>query len=151
MQESDHLASAEPTNTLVSEVYVPEVKAAVALAQHHPQQVAELLTPANSYLLASKAPQLLGRASLEMDKWQQAVADFAPGLHYRGLSLQEGPNGAGQAPDYALCLLGTARAQSHFDKPAAIHTYEQLLDIWKNADSDLIPFQEAKRELAALK
>jgi eukaryotic-like serine/threonine-protein kinase len=151
LQEMQRLSSVEPTNTLVNDIYLPEVKAAVALAQHRPQQVAELLTAANSYLLASKAPQLLGRASLEMGKWQGAVTDFAPGLRYRGLGLQEGPNGVGQAPDYTLCLLGTARAQSHFDKPAAIHSYQQLLDIWKNADSDFIPFQEAKRELAALK
>src|SRR6266704_615796 len=83
--------------------------------------------------------------------WQQAVTDLQPGVRYRGLALQEGPVGTAQAPDYALCLLGTARAQSHFDKAAADRSYQQLLDIWKNADSDFIPLQEAKRELAALK
>jgi hypothetical protein len=36
------------------------------------------------------------------------------------------------------------------DKAAATKTYTQLLDIWKNADPDFIPAQEAKRELAAL-
>src|SRR5207249_1095088 len=81
---------------------------------------------------------LLGRASLEMGQWQQAVTDLQPGVHYRGLALQEGPVGTAQAPDYALCLLGTARAQSHFDKAAANRSYQQLLDIWKNADSDFI-------------
>jgi hypothetical protein len=47
-------------------------------------------------------------------------------------------------------LLGTARAQSHLDKAAAARSYQQLLEIWKNADADFIPAQEAKRELAAL-
>src|SRR5207244_3998899 len=79
------------------------------------------------------------------------LTDLQPGVRYRGLALQEGPVGTAQAPDYALCLLGTARAQSHFDKAVANRSYQQLLDIWKNADSDFIPLQEAKRELAALK
>jgi hypothetical protein len=144
------LATAEPTNTLVNDVYLPQVKAAVALAQHQPDRVSALLTSAAPYLLASKAPELLGQASLAMGHWQQAITDFAPGLRYRGLELQEGPNGSGQAPDYAICLLGTARAQSHLDKAAAARTYQQLLDIWKNADVDFMPAQQARREFASL-
>ncbi len=150
LQEMERLASEEPTNTLVHEVYLPEVKSAIALVEHHPQQVSDLLTSAAPYLMASKAPELLGFASLASSQWQQAVADFAPGLRYRGAGLQEGPIGNPQAPDYPLCLLGTARAQSHFDKAAAIQSYQKLLAIWKNADPDFRPAQDAKREMAAL-
>jgi eukaryotic-like serine/threonine-protein kinase len=151
LQEAEHLASAVPTNTLVNDVYLPQVRAAIAMMEHRPERVSGLLASAGSYMPVSKAPQLLGRASLEMGQWQQAVTDLQPGVRYRGLALQEGPVGTAQAPDYALCLLGTARAQSHFDKAAATRSYQQLLDIWKNADPDFIPLQEAKRELAALK
>jgi len=126
------------------------VKAAAALAAHHPEQVAGLLTPAIPYLLATKVPHFLGRASLEMKHAQQAVTDFEPGVRYRALALGEGAAGASQASDYVLCLLGTARAQAQFDHAAATRTYQQLLDIWKNADPDFIPAQEARRELAAL-
>ena len=150
LQEAERLAAAGPQNTLMNDVYLPEVKAAVALQQHRPAQVAALLAPAVSYALASKVPQFLGLASLQAGNWQQAVADFQPGVRYRGLALQEAESGTGQAPDYALCLLGTARAQAHFDKAAAIRSYHQLLDIWKNADGDFVPVQEARRELAAL-
>ncbi len=150
LQEMERLASAEPTNTLVNDVYLPEVKSAVALVEHHPEQVSELLTSAAPYLMASKAPQLLGLASLASSQWQQAVTDFAPGLRYRGAGLQDGPAGNPQVPDYPLCLLGTARAQSHFDQAAAIQSYQKLLDIWKNADPDFRPAQDAKREMAAL-
>jgi hypothetical protein len=55
-----------------------------------------------------------------------------------------------QAPIYPLCLLGTARAQAQFDKAAAAKSYQQLLDIWKNADADFVPAQEARREFAAM-
>jgi hypothetical protein len=85
-----------------------------------------------------------------MKRPQQAVADFEPGIRYRGVGLGEGGGGSTQAPDYVLCLLGTARAQSQFDKTASIQSYQKLLDIWKNADADFVPAQEAKRELAAL-
>jgi tetratricopeptide (TPR) repeat protein len=150
LQEAEHLASTVPANTLVNDVYLPQVKAAIALGQHHPEQLSGLLASAGSYTLVSKAPQLLGRASLEMGQWQQAATDLTPGVRYHGLALQEGPVGTAQSPDYALCLLGTARAQSHFDKGAATRSYQQLLDIWKNADADFVPAQEARREFTAL-
>ncbi len=150
LKEVERLAAESPTNTVVNDIYLPEVKAAAALAAHHPEQVSALMNSAAPYVLVSKAPQLLGRASMEMKNPQQAVSDFAPGLRYRGVSLEESSSGNAQAPDYILCLLGTARAQAQFDKPAAIKTYTQLLDIWKNADADFIPAQEAKRELAAM-
>jgi serine/threonine protein kinase/Flp pilus assembly protein TadD len=150
LQEAERLAKAEPQNALMNDVYLPEVKSAVALAQHHPSQVAELLGPVTSYALASKIPQLMGLASLQAGNWRQAVTDFQLGIRYRGIGLEEAASGTGQDPDYGLCLLGTARAQSHFDKNAATHSYQQLLDIWKTADGDFVPMQEAKRELAAL-
>jgi len=146
----EKLASEEPSNTLVNEIYLPEIKAANALVQHHPEQVASLLTSAGPYLLVTKAPQLLGRASLDLKHGQQAVSDFETGTRYRGISLAEGATGANQASDYTLCLLGTARAQALFDRAAATRTYQQLLDMWKGADADFIPAQEARRELVTL-
>ena len=149
VKEAERLAADAPANTLVNEIYLPEVKAGAALAAHHPEQVSGLLNSAMGYILVTKAPHLLGRASLEMNHPQQAVTDFEPGIRYRGLGLQESVNSS-QAPDYGLCLLGTARAQAQFDRAAATRSYQQLLDIWKNADPDFIPAQEARRELAAL-
>ncbi len=150
LPELQRLVAAGPNNTLATEVYLPEVKAATALAQHHPESVADLLAPAGPYTLVSKTPQLLGQASLDKAQWQQAVTDFGPGARYRGLVLQEATLSNAQAPDYTFCLLGTARAQSHFDKAAATRSYQQLLDTWKDADADFVPAQEARREFTAL-
>jgi serine/threonine protein kinase/Flp pilus assembly protein TadD len=150
LKDTERLAAEGPTNTLVNEIYLPEVRAAAALSAHHPEQVAGLLTSAAPYVLVSKAPHLLGRASLESKHAQQAVTDFEPGVRYRAVALGEGATGSAQGPDYVLCLLGTARAQTQFDRAAATRSYQQLLEIWKNADPDFIPAQEAKRELAAL-
>jgi serine/threonine protein kinase len=150
LKEAERLAAENPANTLATEIYLPQVKAAVALAEHHPDQVAGLLVPVGPYPLVSKLAHLQGRASLELKQPQKAVTDFEPGVRYRALALGEGATSTGQSPDYILCLLGTARAQAMFDKAAAIKSYTQLLDIWKNADADFIPAQEAKRELSAL-
>jgi eukaryotic-like serine/threonine-protein kinase len=150
LQEMGRMATEAPTNTLANEIYLPEVEAAAALLQHHPEQVAGLLAPAAPYIMVSKVPHLLGRASLEMKNAPQAVIDFEPGVRYRALSLGEGATGSAQVPDYALCLLGTARAQTQTDRAVATRSYEQLLQLWKNADPDFIPAQEARRELAAL-
>jgi len=150
LKEIERASAEAPNNTLYSDILVPQVKAAAALVQHHPEQVAALLSTTAPYMMVSKAPHLLGRASLEMKNWQQAVSDFEPGIRYRGLALGEGGGGAAMAPDYVLCLLGTARAQAQFDKAAALQSYQKLLDIWKNADADFVPAQEARRELAAL-
>jgi serine/threonine protein kinase/Flp pilus assembly protein TadD len=150
IQEMQRLITAAPSNTMAVEVYFPEIKAAAALAGHHPEMVADLLASATTYPLVSKVTQLVGRASLDAEQWQQAANDFKEGARYRGLSLQEATLQPGQAPSYPLSLLGTARAQSHFDKAAAIRSYLQLLDIWKNADADFVPAQEARRELGVL-
>ena len=150
LREVEKAAVEAPLNTLYGEMFVPQVKAAIALSGHHPEQVAGLLASTAPYLFVTKAPQLLGRADMEMKNPQQAVTDFEPGLRYRPLALGEGGTGVSQAPDYVLCLLGTARAQAQFDKAAAMKSYQQLLDIWKNADSDFIPASEARKELAAL-
>jgi hypothetical protein len=36
------------------------------------------------------------------------------------------------------------------DKAAASNTYQQLLDIWKTADADFKPREQAQRELTDL-
>lgn len=146
----ERLAAESPSNTVVNDIYLPEAKAAQALAQHHPEQVAALLAPVTPYLLVSKASHLLGRASLEMKRPQQAATDFEPGIRYRPLAIGEGAAGPSQVPDYPLCLLGTARAQAQFDVAAARSSYQKLLEMWKNADADFVPAQEAKAEYAKL-
>ena len=150
VKEMERIANDQPSNTLVAQVYLPEVKAAEAIAQHKYEDVAKILEPSMPYVNVSKIPQLLGMASVGMHNPQQAVADYKLGVVSRATALSEGVSGTTQNPDYTLCLLGMARAQAEFDKPAAIQSYQQLLTIWKNAEADFAPAQEAKRELAAL-
>ena len=150
LKEVEHLRDESPTNTLVTDIYLPEIKAAIALSEHHPEQVAGLVSSAQPYVLVSKAPHLSGAASLATHNFQQAATDFEPGTRYKGLALQEGAGGGFQAPDYGMCLLGAARAQAQFDKATALNNYKKLLDTWKNAEADFAPAREAKKEFAEL-
>jgi hypothetical protein len=51
LRELERLSTSSPANTLINEIYLPQLKAAVALVQHRPAQVAGLLTPASPYSL----------------------------------------------------------------------------------------------------
>ena len=87
---------------------------------------------------------------MELKNAQQAVPTLSRASAIALSSWAKAPTGTSQVPDYALCLLGTARAQTQIDRAAATRSYEQLLQLWKNADADFIPAQEARREQTAL-
>jgi eukaryotic-like serine/threonine-protein kinase len=145
------LAAENPESVLVNQVYLPEVKAGIALAKHHPEQVKALLTDAEKYGVASYVSYLEGTAYLAMAKPGEAMDALAPARRWNGASLQVGANGILQVPLYQAALLLTARAQAMAGKKAeAIKTYQQLLEQWKTADAGFAPAAAAKRELAAL-
>jgi tetratricopeptide (TPR) repeat protein len=144
------LAHAAPDNTLLKAVYLPEVAAAVALQQHRPQDVAGLLESTHPYSLAAVAPILEAEALLALHRPADALNALNPALRYRYAETQAGPNG--QVPSYGLATLLAARAQAMVgDKPAATRSYQNAIDLWKNADAGFKPLEVAKRELVALK
>ena len=139
------MADAAPENTLLNSVYVPEVEAAMALAQHRPQDVPGLLAITDPFALASLAPIFEAEAYLDLHRPADALKALAPSLKYRFAEF-----GVGQSPSYSYSVLLAARAHAMAgDKKAAVEGYQHLLDLWKNADPNLRPFLEAKRELAA--
>jgi hypothetical protein len=151
--EAVKLAKAQPDNTLMKNEYLPEIRAAAALAGHRPEQVKDLLTDSESYGVASYVPYLEGRALLEQKKPADAIAALEPGRRWRGAGLQAGDSASGpiQFTCYPAALLLTARAQAMAgDKQGANNTYRQLLEIWKTADADFKPREEAQHELADL-
>ncbi len=144
------LAAASPDNTLLNLVYLPETEAAIAVVQHRPQAVAELIESTRPYSLASIAPIIEAEALLALHRPADALSAVQPALKYRYNENAEGPNG--QMPSYGMATLLSARAQATAgDKPAATATYQKAIDLWKNADAGFKPLTEAKQELAALK
>jgi len=143
------LAAASPDNTLLNSIDLPQAEAAEALAQHHPQQVSALLKPAHPYTLASIGPIIEAEALLQLHRPADALTTLQPVLQYRYNETEMGVNGV--MPSYTMATLLTARAHAMLgDKSAAIATYQRAIDLWKNADPNLKPLADAKKELAAL-
>ena len=142
-----------PADTLVSNVYVPVVQASVALSKDQPQEALVALQGHESYDLISLAPYLRGLAHLKLQQPALAILDFQKIRNHRGTYLGGGPitQNASTTLAYPLAELGLARAYAQTKADAqARAAYQKFLAEWKDADADLKPLVEAKRELAAL-
>jgi hypothetical protein len=87
---------------------------------------------------------LRGQAYLQLKDGQAAGAEFQNILDHRG-----------ESPDsllYPLALLGRARAAAMTGDIARAGTaYREVLDVWRDADANLQPFEDARKEQARLR
>ena len=137
---SDELAKDYPKNTLLHQLWLPTVRAALELRRGNAAQAIEELQPALRYEHGDDAafwPQYLrGEAYRLQNSAAAAVAEYRKILDHRG----EDP----ASVLYPLAHLGLARATGDATE------YKAFLDLWKNADPDLHPLTEARKESAAL-
>ena len=140
------LARTMPDHTLLNSVYIPVVEAAIALEEKHPEEVSGLLESTRPYPLTSTAPVVEAKALLQLHRPAEALSVLQPALRYRYCQIAMG--GFGQMPSYSMATLLAARAQTmQGDKAGATKSYQQAIDLWKNADTSFKPLEEAKREL----
>jgi DNA-binding winged helix-turn-helix (wHTH) protein/tetratricopeptide (TPR) repeat protein len=132
------------TYTLSQQNFGPQIRAAIALNQRRPQDAIAALKPATQYELSSfDVPALRGRAYLADKQPELAEAEFHKIFDHPGI--------APLSHDYPLAQLGVARALAAQGKTVeAGFAYKVLLQIWKDADSDLPRLIEAKAEYARL-
>ncbi len=146
----EKLGRSMPDNTLLNSVYIPVTQAAIAFRQEHPEKVSALLDSTRTYPLTSVAPIVEAEALLQLHRPADALNVLQPALRFRYYQIVMGATG--QAPSYTMATLLTARAQAmQGDKAGATKSYQQAIELWKNADAGFKPMEEAKRELAALK
>ena len=133
-----------PTNTLWQEDFAPQIKAAIALNQKRPEDAIDDLKPAQPFDLRSfEVPALRGRAYLAAKQPELAEAEFHKILDHPGIEPL--------SHNYPLAQLGLARALAQQGKTVeAGFAYKVVLQIWKDADSDLPRLKEAKAEYAKL-
>jgi tetratricopeptide (TPR) repeat protein len=142
-----------PDDTLVANLYAPVMTATAALSKGDAAQALVALQGHESYDLVSLAPYLRGLAHLKLQQPAQAIADFQLIRNHRGTFI----GGANMTQNvsttltYPLAELGLARAYVMAgNKAAAKSAFGKFLTEWKDADADLKPLVDAKKELAAL-
>jgi eukaryotic-like serine/threonine-protein kinase len=133
-----------PTDTLWQRVKGPQIRAAIFLSEHKPEQAVDALQPSIPFdLRAYDLPLLRGEAYLEAKQPTAAEVEFRKILDHPGvdpLSYQ-----------FPLAQLYLARAYAAEGRVAeARMAYGAFFGLWKNADPDLALLKKAKGEAAAL-
>ena len=139
-----------PDDFTIQTFSLPATRAAIKLDENDPAAAIEILRPVTPYDLAfSNAfyyvypAYLRGLAYLQLKQGDLAAAEFRKVLDHSGV-------GAGFVTG-ALSILQLARAQVVMhDEKAARKSYEDFLALWKNADSGLPIYKEAKAEYDVL-
>jgi len=142
-----------PRDSLVNNVYVPVIQATSALEKDDAAGALQALQGHESYDLVSLAPYIRGLAHLKLSQPALAILDFQKIRNHRGAYLGGAiiTQNASTTLIYPLAELQLARAYAQAgDKAAAKAAYQQFLTEWKDADADLKPLVDAKRELAGL-
>jgi eukaryotic-like serine/threonine-protein kinase len=147
---ADQVSQEAPLNTIVQKYLVPTVRAAVKLHQHDPQAAIDLLRETVQYDLADTESfdylypaYIRGLAYLEMGDGRSAAGEFQKLIDNPGMCWEfiTGP----------LARLQLGRAQRLMgDNASARESYEEFVNIWKDADPDLPIYRQAKAEYAQL-
>jgi serine/threonine protein kinase/Tfp pilus assembly protein PilF len=131
---ADELRLERPSDTLLNELWLPLIRAAVLLQTGKAKEAIEELETAERFEKAAEFyPQYLrGLAYLESNKLKAAAREFDKILSHRG----EAP----LSSIYPLAQLGKARALK--DKAE----YQKFFEFWMDADKDMPALVEAKGE-----
>jgi len=134
-----------PQDTLVNAEYSPAVLAAVALRAGKPAEAVELLRGAEPYELRDPTITFQrGQAFLAAGSAAEADAEFRKLIDNPGI---DDP----LTPLHALAHLNLARALVMEGNAAAANKeYGDFLEMWKSADPDLPPIQQARMEKSRL-
>jgi tetratricopeptide (TPR) repeat protein len=132
-------------DTLISDLWLPMVRAALELQNGKPEEAIESLATAERFESAAEfCPQYLrGLAYLGLDKGAAASIEFHKIIAHRG----EAPLSA----LYSLAHLGAGRALAligEFD--LSRKAYEEFLELWKDADADMPSLAAAQSEYKQL-
>jgi len=148
---ADALSQGSPLDTVVQNYCLPTIRAAMKLHANDPASAVQILRPTVQYDLAypegfnSLYPAYIrGLAYLQMGEGRLAAAEFQKLLDHPGI--------VGKDVHGALSHLQLARARKMMgDQAAARKSYEDFLTLWKDADSDIPVYRQAKAEYARLR
>jgi serine/threonine protein kinase/Tfp pilus assembly protein PilF len=139
-----------PHSTLLNNIWLPAIRARIALSRGDPAQAIKLLqvTLPNDLAQNPSLPSLYpayirGQAYLRAQQPDAAAQEFQKILDHRGI--------VGNSPVAALAHLGLAHAYALAGDAAKARTaYQDFFALWKDADPDIPILKEAKAEYAKL-
>jgi len=137
----DELTKLYLQDTIINSIWLPVIRAAIALQRGNVTGAIEQLQTTSRYEAAAEFwPQYLrGETYLKLKQGTEAATEFQKILDHRGQ--------AQLSPLYPLAHLGLARAAALAgDKAKSRAAYEDFFKILKSADPDLQVLLEAKRE-----
>jgi serine/threonine protein kinase len=146
----DKINQQAPSDTIVQNSSLPAIRAAIKLQKNDPGGAIESLRPALQYELARPGgitplypAYIRGLAYLRLGDGRHASAEFQKVIDHPGLIRMDVFG--------ALSYLQLARAQKlDGDRSAALKSYADFLDRWKNADPNIPVYKQAKAEYERL-
>jgi predicted Zn-dependent protease len=140
------LEEKHPKDTMVNQVWLPEIKAVIELHKNNAQTALELLELTKRYEAAAVfSPQTVrSMVYMKLGQGAQAAAEARQILDRRG----QGP----LSLLWPLAYLTLARASAmQGDTAQASKSYQDFFALWKDADFDVPILIEAKKEFEKLK
>jgi tetratricopeptide (TPR) repeat protein len=162
---ADDLAKQYPEDTLVSNYWLPSIRAAIELHRNNADKAIEILQAAVPYELASPNPSpsngatlypiyVRGQAYAKLRQGKEAAAEFKKILDHRTIVVNF-VTGAlahlGLARGYALEAQSAQGADAEAARAKARAAYNDFFTLWKDADPDIPVLIAAKAEHAKLK
>jgi tetratricopeptide (TPR) repeat protein len=143
-----------PQDSFFKASWLPMVHAAVAIHRGDPARAVELLQPAGRSELGINAAlwpaYLRGLAYLDQGEGDEARVEFQKILDHKGVLAPKDFNPVAMTL-YPLACIGRARAGARTgDRDESRKSYEALLALWKDADSDIPVLRAARREYRQL-
>ena len=140
------LEEKHPKDTMVNQVWLPEIKAAIELRKNNADVALQLLEPTRRYEAAAAFSSQILRSMvyLKMGQGTQAADVARKILDHRGQSPL--------STLWPLAHLALARASViQGDAAQARKSYQDFFTLWKDADADIPILIAAKQEFAKLK
>jgi len=144
----DEMAKNYPLDTALSSLGAPLVRAAMEKSRGNYEQALQLLETVRTYdmsfLAGSTNNYLRGYVYLNLKKGAEARSEFQNIIDRRGIDAF--------SPARPLAYLGLARAAAMSgDIAASRKAYQDFFALWKDADPNLAPLAEARKEYEGLK
>jgi tetratricopeptide (TPR) repeat protein/tRNA A-37 threonylcarbamoyl transferase component Bud32 len=144
LKAAEEEAKRYPADPSVNAMQLPTARAMVELKRGNAQRAIELLQSVLPHERAQPSAIICrGIAYLKLNRPMEAGTEFQKILDNRGNYWN--------VPEYPLAYLGRARAAALAgDTVRAIQVYNDFFAFWKDADPDLAPLIQVRKEYAAL-